>query len=190
MAVLIAGLALFLGIHLVPVFTGIRASLRARLGEGGYRGLFSLVSVFGLLLIVWGYGIAREAPVIVWDPPLWTRHLAALLNVFAFVLLAAAYLPGRIRETVRHPMLAAVKLWAFAHLMANGTLADILLFGSFLAWALVDRISVKRRERAGLVTVTGGPVRNDIAAIVIGGAVYVLFAFWLHEALVGVAPFV
>ncbi|MDP2621039.1 MAG: NnrU family protein [Hyphomicrobiales bacterium] len=189
MIVLILGLIVFLGIHSLPMAPDLRARVRELLGENGYRALVGVVSLVGLALIVWGYGLAREAPVVVWSPPLWTQHVTALLVLIAFVLIAAAYIPGRIREKARHPMLAGVKVWAFAHLISNGTLADIVLFGAILAWAVVDRISLKRREAAGLVTVTGGPARNDLVAIVVGVVAFVVFALWLHEWLIGVSPF-
>ncbi|HSM20032.1 MAG TPA: NnrU family protein [Hyphomicrobiales bacterium] len=189
MSILVLGLIILLGIHSLPMAPALRDRLRQPLGETGYKAVVGIVSLVGLVLIVWGYGLARAVPVVVWDPPVWTRHVAALLMVFSFILVVAAYIPGRIREKLRHPMLAGVKLWAFAHLIANGTLADIVLFGVILIWAIVDRISLKRREVAGLVTVTGGPPRNDAIAVVVGLVVYVLFAFWLHEWLIGVAPF-
>jgi uncharacterized membrane protein len=189
MSVLILGLIVLLGIHSLPMAPDLRARVRDPLGENGYRAAVGVISLVGLVLIVWGYGLAHEAPVIVWDPPPWTRHIAALLMIFSFVLVVAAYIPGKIREKVRHPMLAGVKVWAFAHLIANGTLAAIVLFGVVLAWAIVDRISLKRREAAGLVTVTGGPVRNDAIAIAAGVVAYAVFALWLHEWLIGVSPF-
>lgn len=189
MTILILGLIIFLGIHMLPVAVDLRATLHRRFGEYGYKGLFAAVSLVGFVLIVWGYGLARQDPVVIWDPPFWTRHLAALLVLFSFILVAAAYIPGKIKEKLHHPMIAGVKLWAFAHLLANGTLADIVLFGSFLAWGVVARISMKRRERAGVLTVTGGPVRNDVIAVVVGVAVYLAFVFDLHLRLIGVSPF-
>ena len=189
MSVLILGLIILLGVHSLPTAIGLRGRLRSRLGENGYRALFGVVSIAGLAVTVWGYALARETPVVVWSPPLWTYHATALLVLIAFILIVAAYIPGKIREKVRHPMLAGVKLWAFAHLISNGTLADIVLFGAVLAWAVADRISVKRREAAGLLTVTGGPLRNDAIAIVVGFVAYAVFALWLHEWLIGVSPF-
>lgn len=187
MALLILGLVIFLGVHSLSIVSRpTRESMVARYGEGAFKGLYSILAVVGFVLIVWGYGEARESPVIVWDPPVFMRHISATLMLFVFPLLFAAYLPGRIKAAVKHPMLAAVKIWAFAHLIANGTLADIVLFGAFLAWAVVDRISVKRR---GVVVAGGGSVRNDILAVVLGLAVYLLFTFWLHAWLFGVSPF-
>ena len=186
---LILGLALFFGAHLIPAFPDLRTKWRAQLGEGGYRGIFSLISIAGFVLIVMGYADARNAPIVLWDPPIFTRHLAALLMLPVFPLLVAAYWkPGRIKTVVKHPMLAAVKLWAFAHLIANGTLADLLLFGSFLAYGVFDRISVKKRQEAGLLTVAAGPARNDVVPIALGLALYALFILWLHEWLIGVQP--
>lgn len=188
MTVLILGLIVLIGIHSLPMAPDLRARLRDPLGDNGYRALVGVVSLAGLALIVWGYGLARETPVVVWSPPLWTYDLTAALVLIAFILVPAAYIPGKIREKVRHPMLAGVKLWAFGHLISNGTLADIVLFGAVLAWAVVDRVSVKRREAAGLLAVTGGPLRNDIATLIVGLVAYAVFALWLHQWLIGVAP--
>lgn len=189
MPLLILGLIVFLGGHSVRIVAPrMRDRMIARHGEGAWKGVYSIVAAVGLVLIVIGYGMARADPVVIWQPPVWTRHLALLLMVPVFVLFAAAYLPGRIKATVRHPMLAGVKLWAVAHLLANGTLADMLLFGSFLAWAVVDRISVKRRDGAPPLTVARATPANDAIAILVGLAVYALFLFYLHRVLFGVAP--
>jgi uncharacterized membrane protein len=191
MPFLILGLILFLGTHAFTMARGPRANLVKSLGEGPYKGLYSLLALAGVVLIAIGYGRYRAAGYIpVWDPPVWTRHLALLLVWFAFVAFVAAYLPGRIKSTLKHPMLAGVKIWAFAHLIANGDLGSIILFGSFLAWAVAARISVKRRDE---VVPHGGPVepprgfRNDAYAIAIGTVVYVAFAAWLHPWLIGVS---
>jgi uncharacterized membrane protein len=145
MTVLILGLLLFLGAHSVRIFAdGWRARQVARLGEGKWKGVYSVVSAIGFVLIVWGYGLARADPVFLWSPPLWTRHVAGLLTVPAFILLAAAYVPGnRIKAKVGHPMVAGVKVWAFAHLLANGTLAAVVLFGAFLVWAVAEFASAR-----------------------------------------------
>ncbi len=193
MAWLIVGLVLFLGVHSVSIVSPQgRHALAQRLGEGGFKGLYTLISFAGLGLIVWGYGLAREAPVLLYTPPTGLRHLAALLMVPVFVLLIAAYLPGRVQRAARHPMLLAVKFWALAHLLANGTLADVWLFGGFLAWAVADRISVKRRAAAGLLrsapTAPASPV-NDAIAFVGGLGLYAVFALWVHGWLFGVRPF-
>ena len=197
MAWLILGLMLFLGVHSVSIVAPhARNRWVQRVGEGPWKGLYTLVSIVGFGLIVWGYGQAREAPVLLYSLPGGFRHLAALLMLPVFVLLFAAYLPGRIQALVKHPMLLAVKFWALAHLLAQsvtgGTLADALLFGGFLVWAIADRISVKRRAAAGLLrSLPLGPPRalNDAIALVGGLVVYALFAFWLHAALFGVRPF-
>ncbi len=193
MLLLILGLVLFLGVHSVSIVSASgRNRLVQQLGEGPWKGLYSLASLAGFVLIVVGYGAAREAPVVLYTLPNGFRHLAAVLMLPVFVLLLAAYLPGRIQRAAKHPMLLAVKLWALAHLLANGTLADVLLFGGFLAWAVVDRISVKKRAAAGLLRpgpVLPGSKANDAIALVGGLGVYVLFVVWAHAWLIGVRPF-
>lgn len=190
---LIAGLVLFLGVHSVSIAAPTaRDRWAASLGENPWKGLYSLVSLAGLILIVMGYSAARQAPVLLYTPPTALRHVSALLMLPVFILLLAAYLPGRIQRAAKHPMLAAVKFWALAHLLANGTLADLLLFGSFLAWAVADRISVKRRAAAGLRV--GPPVKpsgpdRDAFAVVGGLVIYGVFAGWAHGFLFGVRPF-
>lgn len=190
---LILGLVIFLGVHSVSIVApAARERWLAQMGEGGWKGLYSLLSFVGLALIIWGYGQARLDPVQLYTPPTALRHLSALLMLPVFPLLLAPYLPGRLKTLTRHPMLVATKLWALAHLLANGTLADVLLFGGFLAWAVADRVSVKRRERAGLArTVPGLPASglNDLIAIVAGLGLYLLFVFWAHAWLFGVRPF-
>jgi uncharacterized membrane protein len=196
-AYLILGLVLFLGVHCVSIVSPDgRNRLVARWGEWTFKGLYSLVSLAGFLLIIWGYGLSREAPVMLYAMPGGFRHLAALLMLPVFVLLFAAYLPGRIQRAAKHPMLLAVKLWALAHLLAQsvtgGSLADVLLFGGFLAWAVADRISLKRRAAAGgLRAVPALPAgrANDLLAITGGIAVYLAIVFWLHAAWFGVRPF-
>ena len=197
MAYLILGLVLFLGVHCISIVSpGGRDQLVMRLGEGAYKGLYSVVSLAGFALIIWGYGLSREAPVMLYAMPGGFRHLAALLMLPVFVLLLAAYLPGRIQRAAKHPMLLAVKLWAFAHLLAQsvtgGTLADVLLFGGFLAWAVADRISLKRRAAVGglrkLPALPAGKA-NDAIALVGGIAIYLGMVFWWHAAWFGVRPF-
>lgn len=190
---LVAGLVLFLGVHSVSIVApGARDRWAARLGENPWKGIYSIVSLAGLVLIVLGYSAARQSPIVLYTPPTALRHLSALLMLPVFILLIAAYVPGRIRRAAKHPMLAAVKFWALAHLLANGTLADVLLFGGFLAWAVADRISVKRRAAAGLrvgpPVGTQGPDR-DLMAVIGGLVVYGVFAGWAHGALFGVRPF-
>ncbi len=188
MAILILGLVLFLGMHSVFIVKpGLRPTIIARFGAIPWQIVYTLVSLVGLVLIVNGYASARVAPIVLYDPPTWTRHVALLLMLPVFPLLFATYLPGRIQAAAKHPMLLAVKIWALAHLLANGTLADLLLFGGFLAWAVADRISLK--YRAG-PPVPGAPANrvNDVIAVVGGLLVYLLFMFWAHRALFGVAP--
>ena len=197
MAVLILGLVIFLGVHCLSIVSPDgRNRLAQRLGEGAFKGLYALVAMAGFVLIVWGYGLSREAPVMLYALPAGFRHLAALLMLPVFVLLFAAYLPGRIQRAAKHPMLVAVKLWALSHLLAQsvtgGSLADVLLFGGFLAWAVADRISLKRRAAAGgLRAVPALPASraNDYIALAGGLVVYVVFVVWLHQAWIGVRPF-
>jgi len=146
MTVLILGLAIFLGVHSIAIVSAdLRARALAKLGEGGWKGLYALASLGGFVLIVYGFGLARQSPVVLYTPPHFLRHVTFLLMLPVFPLILAAYLPGRIKSALKHPMLAAVKFWALAHLLSNGMLADVLLFGGFLAWAVLDRISLKRR---------------------------------------------
>jgi uncharacterized membrane protein len=189
MTLLILGLVLFFGIHSVAMLSPTtRSRAIHRLGEPAWKGLYALVSLAGFVLICYGFGSARQTPVILYSPPIWLRHLALLVMLPVFPLLIAAYLPGRIKAAAKHPMLAAVKLWAFAHLLANGSLADVLLFGGFLSWAVADRISVKRRSTPQVLrTAPPGPW-NDVIAIVLGLAIYALLIGWAHLRLFGVAP--
>ena len=191
MTLLIAGLVVFLGTHSVRIVAEPwRARMVARLGEPRWKGLYTLVSLAGFALVVYGYGLARGAPIVVWSPPLWTRHLAALLTLPAFVLVAAAYVPGtRIKSAVGHPMVAGVKVWAFAHLLANGNLADVVLFGAFLGWAIADFVAARRRDRAAGRTYPAGPFARDAATVAGGIVAWAVFAFWLHGPLIGVRPF-
>lgn len=189
MLLMIVGLVIFFLVHLVPTSPELRHSLRERMGEGAYMLAFSAVSVLGLVLIVYGYGKLYATPgknPEIWSPPQAMRHVAMLLMLPAFVLLAAAYIPSRIRTTVRHPMLAAVKLWALAHLLVNGDLASIVLFGSFLAWAVYDRISVKHRAALGPLGDRQGGTGGDIAAAAVGSAAFVVMLLWGHARLIGV----
>ncbi|MEL7370964.1 MAG: NnrU family protein [Myxococcota bacterium] len=187
MTLFIVGIAVFLGIHSLAIFApGLRRGLIARIGEGGFKGLYSVVSLVGFLAIIWGYGDAKAATPVLYTPPTGLRHLVLLLMIPVFPLLLATYLPGRIKAAVKHPMLTAVKTWGLSHLLANGTLADVLLFGGFLAWAVIDRISLKRRGPA--VAPTPGPIINDIIAVVVGLGLYVAFIMGIHQYLFGVAP--
>lgn len=186
MTTLVAGLLLFLGMHSVSILNEPwRDRVASRLGEMPWKGLYSLVSLIGLVLIIQGFGEARYEPVILYTPPFWLRHVAFLLLLPVFPLLIATYLPGRIKTAVKHPMITAVKFWALAHLLANGALAEVLLFGGFLAWAIVERISMKRRRQRPIPLLPESKF-NDMVAIVGGLAVYAVFAVWLHPLLIGV----
>jgi len=190
MTLLILGLALFLGAHLFTTLREPRAAAIARLGEGGYKAVYSVVSVIGLVLIAYGFGVYRTSGWInVWNPPVWTRHLALLVNLPVFILLAVGRRPSWLKAVTKHPMLLAVKLWATAHLLANGDLGSMLLFGGFLAWAVMARISAKRRpEEIASLAALGRPAfgRRDIVAIVAGLGLYVATVLWLHPLLIGV----
>ena len=190
MLVLIAGLVIFLANHSVRIFAeDWRQGLIARIGEGPWKGLYSLVSIVGLVLIVWGYGLSRLDPVVLWSPPIWTKHLAIALNLVAFVLLAAFIVPaGWIKARLGHPMILSVKVWAFAHLLANGTLADLLLFGSFLAWAIADFAASRRRDRAQGTVRIAGPARNDLIAAGLGVVLWAAILLRLHLWVIGVSP--
>lgn len=185
MALLIVGLVFFLGIHSTRmVAPGFRDSMLARMGENGWKGVYSLVSLAGLVLLIWGYVLARPSAPVLYVTPYGMVHLTATLMVFSFVSMMVGNLkPGRLKPLLKHPMLLSVKIWAFAHLLVNGDLASILLFGSFLAWAVWNRIAVKRR---GAPLPEAGPVSNDIVAIVSGLVIWVLFVWKLHEWLIGV----
>lgn len=188
MATLIAGLLLFFGLHSISIVApGWRDDMVRKLGEGAWKGLYSLLSAVGLTLMIVGFAHARPHAVMLYVPPAALRYLTFLLMLPVFPLLLAAYLPGRIQSRTRHPMLAAIKLWATAHLLAIGALPDVLLFGTFLVWAVFDRISVKRRPRA--VRRLPPPMRyGDLLAVVVGLGLYVLFVLRLHALLIGVAP--
>lgn len=188
MMYLVLGLIVFLGVHSVSIVApGWRDGTAARIGAGAWRGLYSVISIAGFVLLIWGYGEARQHPVLVYATPLWTRHLTWLLMLPVFPLLLAAYLPGRIRNAIRHPMLVAVMIWALAHLFSNGMLADILLFGGFFAWALLDRLSYRRRTMRPIHTAP--PTRlNDAIAVIAGLMLYITFAMWIHVRWIGVSP--
>ena len=187
MTILILGLIVFIGAHCLSIFRDARAGLVGRLGEGGFKALYAAASLIGLALIVWGFSRYRaEGLIPLWHPPVWTRHLALTLMWFAFVALASGYTgPGKILGWLRHPMLVAVKIWALAHLLANGDLGGLLLFGSLLAFAVVDRIAVKKRGDMGK-TGTAGFARGDALALGIGTLAYAAMLF-LHPYLIGVA---
>ncbi|NJD30902.1 MAG: NnrU family protein [Gammaproteobacteria bacterium] len=184
----VIGLLAFLGIHSIAIVAPAwRDGMAARLGEQRWKGLYSIASLAAFVLLVHGYALARHEPIVLYQPPVWTRHLALLVMLPAFPLLLSAYLPGRIKTAVKHPMLAAPKTWAFAHLLANGMLADVLLFGGFLAWAVLDRISVGKRP---LRVVPGAPAGrfNDVIAVIGGLLLYAIFVLRVHAWLIGVSP--
>ena len=186
MGIFLLGLILFLGVHSVSIVAPRwRDAQVARMGEKAWKGLYTIVSIIGLVLLIYGYGLARQSPVVLYTPPRALQHLALLLLVPVFPLLIAPYFPGRISAAARHPMLLAVKIWATAHLLANGTLADVLLFGGFLVWAVADRISVNRRPPR---PIPGAPPRpaNDAVVVVVGLALYALFLWRAHQWLIGV----
>jgi uncharacterized membrane protein len=190
MTILVLGLIIFLGVHSVRMLANEwRSAQIARIGEGPWKGLYSLASVLGLVLIVWGYGAARSNPAILWNPPDWTKQLTIVLTLVAFVLVAAAYVPGtRIKAWLGHPMVAGVKVWALAHLIGNGTLAGVILFGSILVWAIVNFAASRRRDRAAGVTYPAGTLAGDAIAVFVGAIAWVIFAFFLHGWLIGVRP--
>ena len=191
MTLLILGLVVFLGVHSLRIFAeGWRTRMRERLGANVWKGLISVLSIVGFVLIVWGYGQARLQPLVLWPSPTWTRHLASLLTLPAFVLLVAAYIPGNaIKARLHHPMVLGVKAWALAHLLANNTLADLLLFGGFLAWAVASYTAAKRRDAAAGVVYLHDHAGPTVAVVVVGLVAWAGFAFWAHGAWIGVRPF-
>jgi uncharacterized membrane protein len=190
LAIMILGLVLFVGMHLVTTRREQRAALIARIGEGPYKGLYSLVSIVGVVLIAWGFARYRATGWIdVWYPPAWTRHVAVALILPAIIFFVAPYSPGRIKTALKHPMLVGVKLWALAHLIANGDLGSIILFGAILGWAVVDRISLKRRTDPGTPPIPVGGVQKDIIAVVVGTLLYLALGFLFHPYVVGVPAF-
>lgn len=191
MQLLITGLVLFLGVHSVRIVADDwRTAQIAKSGEKRWKLVYTAISLVGFALIVFGYAQARQATLLLYTPPVWMRHVAALLTLLSFVLIAAAYVKGtRIKARVGHPMILGVKVWAFAHLLANGTLADVVLFGAFLAWAVLDFIASRRRDRAAGIVYPVGPPSRDLIAIGAGGLAWAIFAFVLHGPLIGVRPF-
>ena len=189
MLLMIIGLGLFILIHLVPTAPDVRGSLVQRIGEGAYKGIFSLLSILGLALIVYGYGKLHATPgknPVIWSPPHAMRHITMLLMLFSAILITAAYIPSRIRTAVKHPMLAAIMLWALGHLLVRGDLASMVLFGSFLAWAVYDRISVKGRAALGPLGDRPGSLGGDIAVLAVGVGLYAVMLLWGHARLIGI----
>ncbi|MEA3023490.1 MAG: hypothetical protein QOK01_2342 [Alphaproteobacteria bacterium] len=190
LAVLLLGLAVFLGAHVFVTRRAARAALIVRIGEWPYKGLFALVSILGLALIVWGFADYRAAGLImVWSPPAWTRHLTVALMWPATICVTAAYIQGDIKRILKHPMLVGIKLWAVAHLIANGDLGAIILFGSVLAWAVYDRITLKRRSDPGAPPIPIGGRTNDVIAVVVGTILYLALGFVFHPLVIGVPVF-
>ena len=189
LALEILGLVIFLGTHVFVTMRDRRAALVAQVGEWPYRGLFSLVSIVGLVLIGYGFAAYRAAgPIMVWYPPVWTRHIVVALMWPASILVAAAYIPGNIKRALKHPMLVGVKTWAFAHLLSNGDLGSILLFGTFLAWGVYARISAKRRTDVKPITAPAGWT-NDALVVAIGVVVYLALGYAFHPVVIGVPVF-
>ena len=190
MVYLLAGLLIFLGLHSIRIVAeDTRTRLRAQWGTNTYKGIYTLVSLLGFGLIVWGFGVARETPSVLWMPPTGMRHLAALLTLPAFVFLAAAYVPGNaIKARVHHPMVLSVKTWALAHLLATGTVAHALLFGSFLLWAVLCFAASRRRDRVQGVVYAPGTLPGTLATVVLGILGWAVFAFYLHGVLIGIRP--
>ena len=186
MLLFITGLVLFFAVHSISIVNvGWRDSMVERLGTHTWRILYSLASLVGLILLIWGYGIARGDPVILYTPPGWLLYFNFLLMLFVFPLFMVSFLPGRIKTAVKHPVFATVKIWAFAHLLTNGALADVLLFGCFLAWAVAGRISMKHRRNRPVPGFPESPA-NDLVAVMVGLLLYLLFVMALHGWLIGV----
>ena len=185
---LLAGLVLFFGIHSISIFAAPLRNRLAAKSEIGWKLFYSVVSLIGIVFIVKGYGALREAPIFLYEPPLWLRPVAAFLLLPVFVLFLAPYFPGKIKTIVGHPQLVAVKLWSLAHLLVTGTVSSALLFGSFFIWAVADRISMKRRPQRPL---PGAPATkaNDVIIVVLGLTLYAVTVLWLHEIVLGIAPF-
>jgi uncharacterized membrane protein len=184
MTLLIVGIVLFFGIHSVAIVAPTwRDAQAARLGLA-WRGLYTVVSIVGLVALIYGFGLSRHEPVVLYSPPTWMRHVTMLLMLPVFPLLIAAYAPGRIKTATKHPMLAATKLWALAHLLSNGALGDVLLFGGFLVWAVADRVSLNKRPVRAIPGAPPGPF-NDAIAVVGGLVLYALFVWKAHAWVTG-----
>jgi uncharacterized membrane protein len=190
MVILLLGLVLFLGVHSTRIVAdGWRSAMIVRIGEARWKAVYALLSIVGFVLIVWGFGLARQQPVQLWMPPRGMRHLAALLTLIAFVLLAATYVPrNAIKARLHHPMVLAVKVWALAHLLANGNLAHMVLFGTFLVWAALSFRAARARDRAAGTVYAAGTTVGTVTTVLVGTLAWALFAFWAHGALIGVRP--
>jgi len=190
MAILVLGLVVFLGLHSVRIVAdGWRTLAIERLGAQSWKALYSVGSLAGFALIVWGFGLARTQPVLLWSPPLAMRHLASLLTLLSFVLLAAAYVPGNgIKARLHHPMVLSVTVWALAHLLSNGNLAHLVLFGSFLVWAVFNFSAARRRDRVAQTIYAPGRLPATLLTVALGALAWAAFAFWLHGWLIGIRP--
>jgi uncharacterized membrane protein len=190
MIVLVFGLLIFLGVHSIRIFAdGWRSKQISRLGAGTWKATYSVISLLGFGLIIWGFGMARADTMILWSPPIWAKHAAALLMLLAFILLVAAYIPGNhIKSKIGHPMLAGTKTWAFAHLLANGSLADVVLFGSFIIWSMMAFATLRRRDRAAGVSYPVLGIGRSVLTVFVGVVAWALFGRYLHVWLIGVNP--
>ena len=190
MVMLLLGLVLFLGVHSTRIVAnGWRSDMIGRFGEMPWKAAYAALSIAGFVLIVWGFGLARQQPVQLWMPPRGMRHLASLLTLIAFVLLAATYVPrNAIKARLHHPMVLAVKVWALAHLLSNGNLAHMVLFGAFLVWAALSFRAARARDRVAGTVYPAGTAAGTGMTVVVGVAAWALFAFWAHGALIGVRP--
>jgi uncharacterized membrane protein len=191
MTLLILGIVVFFGVHSVRVFADAwRTRQIAARGERPWKGMYSLASAVGIVMLGWGYAQTRKAPVVLWSPPDWTYPITSALVLVSFVLFAAAYVRGnRIKAKIGHPMAAGVKTWAFAHLLSNGNLGDMLLFGAFFVWSIFAFAAARRRDRVAGTTYPVGPVASDVKTVVAGVVAWLIFGFWLHGWLIGVRPF-
>lgn len=190
MGYLILGLVLFLGVHSVRIVAnGWRMRWIGRVGEGAYKGLYSAISLVGFILVVWGFGVARETPVMWWSPPLGMRHAVAWFTLPAFVLLSAAYVPGNaIKARLHHPMVLGVIMWALAHLLANASVAHLVLFGAFLIWGVADLVSALQRDGEAGTVYPSGNTKATVVTVLMGVLAWALFAFALHGLLIGIKP--
>lgn len=187
MMYLVIGVVLFIGIHSISIINEpLRDRLYAKFGELGWKGIYSVISLVGFVLLIYGYGEARQNPTILYTTPTWFHYINMVLMLFVFPLFLAANFPGKIKAAAKHPLLAATKIWAFAHLLVNGSLADVILFGSFLAWAVADRISMKHRKQRPIMTMPVSAL-NDVICVVLGLGIYAAFALWLHTKWIGVS---
>ena len=191
MTLLVAGLILFVVVHSLRIFADDwRSQMVARLGPMAWKGLISMASLVGIIMMSKGYAAARAAPVLLWQLPVWLSHLVSLLTLAAFILFVAAYIPkNKIKSQLGHPMVISVKIWAFSHLLANGSLADLVLFGGLLAWAVMSFRAARQRDRRDGVVRPAGAMGPTLAAVAVGGAIWAWFAFYGHAWLIGVQPF-